>query len=105
MTRQTWTAVVSGSLFVLLAALIALIPVPFVTWSPGESFNALGNRPDGTAVIDVQGLPTYRPESELLITTVKVTREMVPSPLTSPVTSTSPERVSPSLGLVIFAFR
>ncbi len=74
MTRQTWTAVVSGSLFVLLAALIALIPVPFVTWSPGESFNALGNRPDGTAVIDVQGLPTYRPESELLITTVKVTR-------------------------------
>lgn len=74
MTRQTWTAVLSGALFVALAALIALIPVPFVTWSPGNSFNALGERGDGTPVIDVQGIPTYRAHSELLITTVKVTR-------------------------------
>jgi PDZ domain-containing protein len=31
MTRQTWTAALSALLFVVLAAVIALAPVPYVT--------------------------------------------------------------------------
>ena len=34
MTKQSWTAAVSALLFVITAAIIALGPVPFVTYGP-----------------------------------------------------------------------
>ena len=42
MTRQTWTAFVAAATFVTLAVLVAVLPAPFVTWSPGGARDTLG---------------------------------------------------------------
>ncbi|MFT4107994.1 PDZ domain-containing protein [Propionicimonas sp.] len=72
MTKQTWTATVSAVLFVVLAAVIALVPVPFVLWSPGGTSNLLA---DGAATepITITGTRTYPTTGSLLMTTVAVT--------------------------------
>lgn len=57
MTRNT-VAVVSAVLFVVLAALLAVLPVPFVTVGPGDSYNILGSV-GGQPAIWVEGVPTY----------------------------------------------
>jgi PDZ domain-containing protein len=72
-TRQTWTAFVSALFFVALAALMVVIPVPFVTWNPGsaqDTLGSLGNQP----VITVHGVPTYLTTGRLDLTTVSVSR-------------------------------
>ena len=73
MTKQTWTAAVSALLFVVLAAVIALVPVPYVTWSPGTTHDLLGSV-GGRPAIAISGVPTYPSAGELLMTTVAVTR-------------------------------
>lgn len=72
MTRQTWTATLSAILFVLLAAVIALVPVPYVTWAPGATHDLLG-QVDGKDAITITGLPTRHPSGKLRLTTVAVT--------------------------------
>jgi Lon-like protease len=72
MTRQTWTAALSALLFVVLAAVIALVPVPYVTWAPGATYNLLGKVGDKQA-ITVTGVPSYSTSGELLMTTISVT--------------------------------
>ena len=72
MTRQTWTATVSAVLFVLLAAVIALVPVPYVTQSPGSTYDLLGTVADKEA-ITVTGATTYPTTGQLRMTTVSVT--------------------------------
>jgi len=57
-TRQTWTALVSALLFVALAVPLAILPVPFVAWSPGGTADVLGDV-DGRPLISVQGVPTF----------------------------------------------
>jgi len=64
--------------FVALAALIALLPVPFVAWSPGLAKDTLGMLPahngkPGEPVITISGVPTYPTTGELDLTTVSVT--------------------------------
>ncbi|MGJ3509197.1 YlbL family protein [Enemella sp. A6] len=72
MTRQTWTALVSAVLFVGLAAAVALVPVPFVTWNPGRTVNVLaGGEPPA---LDVAGARSYPTTGELHLTTVSTTR-------------------------------
>jgi len=46
-TRQTWTAFVSAFVFVGLAILLVVVPVPFVSWSPGGTRDTLGNAEEG----------------------------------------------------------
>jgi PDZ domain-containing protein len=72
MTKQTWTAVVSAILFVALAAVIALSPVPFVVWAPGTTADLLGRDGD-KQVVGVTGVTTYPTSGELRFTTVSVT--------------------------------
>lgn len=72
MTRQTWTATVSAVLFVLLAAVIALVPVPYVTQSPGSTYDLLGKIADKDA-ITITGAENYPTTGELRMTTVSVT--------------------------------
>lgn len=72
MTRQTWTATVSAVLFVVLAAVIALVPVPYVTWSPGGTHDLLG-RSEAGEVVSVTGAPTFDTTGQMLMTTVAVT--------------------------------
>lgn len=77
MTKQTWTAAVAALLFVTLAALIAMVPVPFVTWSPGSTYNLLGDV-DGAGgavpAITIEGIDTYPASGEVRMATVSVTR-------------------------------
>jgi Lon-like protease len=73
MTRQTWTAFVSAIFFVGLAAFLALVPVPYVTWSPGGTQNTLGNV-GSEPIIKVSGIETFPTTGELDLTTVGVTR-------------------------------
>jgi PDZ domain-containing protein len=72
-TRQTWTATVSALMFVTLAALAVLIPVPFVTWYPGNSYDTLGDV-DDQPMITVSGIQTYPTSGRLDLTTVSVTK-------------------------------
>jgi lon protease (S16) C-terminal proteolytic domain protein len=65
-------AVVSSALFVLLAAGLILIPVPFVTWQPGQTVDVMGSTDEGP-LIEISGIPTHNSGGKLLMTTVSVT--------------------------------
>jgi PDZ domain-containing protein len=72
MTRQTWTAAISALLFVVLAAVIALVPVPFITWAPGATYDLLGKVSDADA-ISISGAAVYPTSGQLRMTTISVT--------------------------------
>jgi PDZ domain-containing protein len=69
-TRQTVTAFVSAALFVVLAVLVAVLPVPYVTWSPGQAHDVL--RTDAP-IITISGAPTYPTSGQLDLTVVSTT--------------------------------
>jgi len=71
-TRRTATLVTS--ILVLIAALgvATVIPVPFVSFSPGPTEDTLGTA-DDKPVIEVTGHKTYPTDGELDLTTVSVT--------------------------------
>lgn len=73
MTRQTWVAFVAAVVFVAAAGVMALVPVPFVTWSPGGAYDTLG-KTDGKPAIQVDGVDTYPTSGQLDLTTLGVTR-------------------------------
>lgn len=77
MTRQTWTAAVAALLFVLSAAVVAMTPVPFVTYAPGTTHDLLAEVHSGSAVL-VEGVPSHDTTGQLLVTTVAVTRADAP---------------------------
>lgn len=67
-------AIVSSVLFVLLAALLVVVPVPFVTWRSGSTVNVLGSSDEGP-LVEVGGVQNYPTEpSKLLMTTVSTSR-------------------------------
>ncbi|MDO5067515.1 MAG: S16 family serine protease [Propionibacteriaceae bacterium] len=66
-------AVVSSVLFVVLAIAIVLLPVPFVTWRPGQTVDVLSETEDGPR-IEISGLPVSSSGGKLLMTTVATTR-------------------------------
>ena len=73
MTKQTWTATVSAVLFVVLAAVIALVPVPYVTWSPGATYDLFAPQTAGEDAISIVGADTFPTSGQLRMTTVSVT--------------------------------
>ena len=72
MTRQTWTALVSAIVFVACSAGLALLPTPYITWSPGSTVDVLGST-GGKPSVDITGVKTYPTSGELDLTTVSVT--------------------------------
>ncbi len=67
-------AIVSSVMFVILAALLVVVPVPFVTWRPGNTINVLGSTVEGP-LVEVKGVQNYPTDaSKLLMTTVSTTR-------------------------------
>ena len=72
MTRQTWTALVSALAFVCLAVLLVIVPVPFVSWTPGGTRDTLGNV-GNEPMITVQGVNTYPTTGRLDMTIVAIT--------------------------------
>ncbi|MBK8459685.1 MAG: PDZ domain-containing protein [Micropruina sp.] len=73
MTKQTWTAAVSAVLFVALAAAVALLPVPFVSWSPGSTVDLM-EKVAGKDRISIAGAQSYPASGQLRLTTVAVTK-------------------------------
>ncbi|WP_245630414.1 YlbL family protein [Granulicoccus phenolivorans] len=74
MTRQTWTAVVSALFFVILAAALAFVPVPYVIYSPGRAYNVLGDNAANQPIIQISGIQSHQTSGQLFMTTVAVTR-------------------------------
>ena len=72
MTRQTWTAFVSALAFICLAVLLVVVPVPFVSWSPGGTRDTLGNV-GHEPMIKVEGIDTYPTAGQLDMTIVAIT--------------------------------
>lgn len=66
-------AISSSVLFVLLAAILVLTPVPYVTWRPGNPVNVLGSS-DAGAIINIDGAPTHETSGELLLTVVSTSK-------------------------------
>lgn len=72
MTRQSWTAIVSSALFVALAAVVALVPVPYVVWGPGATYDLLAEV-GGKPAVAVEGAKTYPTNGQIRMTTLAVT--------------------------------
>lgn len=72
MTRQTWTAFVSALVFICLAVLLVVVPVPFVSWTPGGTRDTLGNV-GNEPMIKVEGIDTYPTTGQLDMTIVAIT--------------------------------
>jgi PDZ domain-containing protein len=70
-TRQTVTAFASAVVFVVLAVLVAVLPVPFVTWSPGQAHDVLAT--GGEPIISISGAKTYPTSGRLDMTVVSTT--------------------------------
>jgi len=71
-SRRTATLVVSAVLLSGLVAVAALLPVPYVLFSPGPLTDVLGEGDDGP-IITVDGARTYPTTGSLDLTTVGVT--------------------------------
>jgi Lon-like protease len=71
MSRRALTLTVAGFLVVLLSAVAALLPVPYVALSPGPTTNTLG-AVGNSALIRIEGHPTYAATGHLDLTTVSV---------------------------------
>ncbi|WP_432557956.1 YlbL family protein [Granulicoccus sp. GXG6511] len=74
LTRQTWLALTAAVAFVVLALLIAVLPVPYVVYSPGSAYDILATDDEGQPMIRVEGIPAEPANGKLHMTTVAVTR-------------------------------
>jgi Lon-like protease len=72
MSRRTLASVVVTVLLGLLVGAAFLLPVPYVTMSPGPTVDVLA-RADGEPHIEVDGHRTYPTKGDLRLTTVSVT--------------------------------
>lgn len=72
MSRRSLSSIVVFGLLVVLFAVAALLPVPYVTMSPGPTVNVLGDA-SGKPIVSVQGHRSYPPDGQLRLVTVSVT--------------------------------
>lgn len=72
LTRQSITALVSAILFVALALALALVPVPYVVYSPGRAYDVLGLNRDGRPLVQITDGADYPTNGRLSMTTVSV---------------------------------
>ena len=72
MSRRTVASLLGMGLLLALGAALALIPVPYVTMSPGPTVDVLGES-DGQPIVQVDGHRTYPTDGTLDIVTVLVT--------------------------------
>jgi PDZ domain-containing protein len=72
MSRRTLASALVAGLLLALGGAALLLPVPYVTRSPGPTVNVLGRTGD-KEIIGVRGHRTYATEGDLRLTTVYVT--------------------------------
>lgn len=75
MSRRVATLGSAGFAALLLVALTALLPVPYVLLTPGPTANTIGTTDEGVPLIRVEGRETFPTEGHLDLTTVAVTGE------------------------------
>ena len=73
MTRPTLARLLAAGLFVALVVAAALVPVPYVTVSPGITVDVLGRSGD-QPIVKVEGHRTYPTDGQLRMTTVSVSK-------------------------------
>jgi Lon-like protease len=71
MSRRALTLSAAGVLVVVLSAIAALLPVPYVVLSPGPTANTLGSL-NSKELIQIEGHRTYADRGHLDLTTVAV---------------------------------
>ncbi len=71
MTPRTTTIAVAGVLVLLLSAVAALLPVPYVAMVPGTTTDALGSV-KGREIVSIEGRDTFPTRGELRLTTIYV---------------------------------
>lgn len=69
LTPRRTQAFLSFALTVVLIAFVTLLPVPYVSLSPGPTYNALGDV-RGKTLVKIDGRPTYATTGELDMVTV-----------------------------------
>lgn len=72
MSRRSLSSIVAFGLLVLLFLVAVLLPVPYVTMSPGPTVNVLGQT-SGKTIVAVRGHQTFPTDGQLRLTTVSVT--------------------------------
>lgn len=72
MSRRTWSSILACVLLMMLFGVAALLPVPYVTMSPGPTVDVLAEL-DGKEIVQVDGHRTFKTDGELELTTVSVT--------------------------------
>ena len=72
MSRRTATLSVAAFLLVVLTALAALLPVPYVVLEPGPTSDTIGQA-DGKDLISIKGRTSYPADGDLRLTTVYAT--------------------------------
>jgi len=65
-------AAVSALIFLVCVAIVSFVPVPFVAWSPGSTYDLLSVQ-GGRPLIDVAGVGVHPTTGQLRLTTVGVT--------------------------------
>ena len=73
MTRRTLARLLAAGLFVALVVAAALVPVPYVTVSPGLTLDVLGTAGD-EPIVQVEGHRTYETEGEIRLVTISVSQ-------------------------------
>jgi PDZ domain-containing protein len=71
MSRRTATLAMLAAAVVVLTAIAALLPVPYVVEAPGPTENTLGSI-DGTPLIKIEGRKTYPASGHLNLVTVSL---------------------------------
>jgi PDZ domain-containing protein len=72
MTRRTLSSIVVVAMLAALVGATTLLPVPYVTMSPGPTVDVYSSH-EGRRVVDVDGAETFPTKGDLRLTTVSVT--------------------------------
>ena len=72
MSRRTVSSIVASLLLGVLFAVAVMLPVPYVTMSPGPTVDVLAER-RGEEIVRVTGHPRYDTEGRLELTTIRLT--------------------------------
>lgn len=72
LTGQSITALVSALVFVALALALAIVPVPYVVYSPGRAYDVLGLNSEGRPLVKITNGPDHVTTGRLAMTTVSV---------------------------------
>lgn len=70
LSSRARTAIVSVGVVIVLAAVAALLPVPFIVVSPGPTFNTIGEV-NGVPLVEISDTETYPTDGHLDMTTIR----------------------------------